>query len=1114
MLNFIIGRKNSGKTVEAHRILGQCVERGEKPVLIVPKQNTFESDRGILSLLGPEKASEVEVFSFTRLSHIVLERYGGITKPIAKKSARLIYMSLAIESLSDRLRVYSRHREDISLVTKMLSFVDEMKNEGLEPEELEKSADSLQDQRLAEKLRECAMIYRAYEAYVAHSSFDDADLLSKIYDILSDERFFEGRTVVIDGFAHFSYDELRLISLMLTQAREVYITLTIDSLDPFRQTGPFAYTALTLAQLLRTAGRRGIETGEVITCGYDESFYPDDLKHLEKNLYSLTFEPYGRESENLTVITAPDSQAECDAVARRIKAFIRKGEYRCRDIAVVYKDSECYERQLLSSFKKYEIPFFEDKRQDILNQPLINYVRGVFEILAGGFDTDSLMKVVKTGLAGLDEKEISLIENYAFMWDLSGRAWLTPWAYNPSGFGEKMGERQLEQLRELNTLRERAVNSLALLRENTADTSSVETLRLVYEHLRESGIDKRLLSYALSLEKEGFVELAAEQQQVWDILMEVLDELATSLEGTSVSRKRLCELFELVVREKTLGKLPDGFDEVSLCSAERMLTNRARVVFVAGLIRGSFPEAVSQTGLFSAAERSKILLTGISTGEDVKEKSLRERFLLYNALASAREKLFLSYCVGSLTGEQKEKSEGITLAEKILPEHKRVTVGCEPLSELIESERSAFELMAEKYRENSRESESLFTFFAGKKEYKSILEAMDRAVFKEAFAFEDKEKAVRLFGENMYLSASRTEVYAKCPFMYFCRYGVKANPRIKARLDPANIGTVIHEVLEKLLKKYPSKSFLELSDAQLREEIAQLLEEYMSENMVGAEEKDARFRYLYSRMFKVVSAIVERLCAEFDDSDFTPSDFELEISRESVVSPYKLELERGSVQLHGVIDRVDTMDLEGSRYVRIVDYKTGGKKFELSDVLEGLNMQMVLYLISIWRTGRERYENIIPAGVLYFPAKLSAVTFDERDIDESIRKEKRFAAHKMNGMIVGDETTARYMEKSEKGLYIPVTVDKRTGKIKGKFIDLEMMQRLAEKTDSIIREMGESLHSGRVEARVVYGSDYTQVCDYCDYREVCLEENPEKRYIQKLPHEECFRLLGEKEDQQ
>ncbi|MBR2893988.1 MAG: PD-(D/E)XK nuclease family protein, partial [Clostridia bacterium] len=402
-------------------------------------------------------------------------------------------------------------------------------------------------------------------------------------------------------------------------------------------------------------------------------------------------------------------------------------------------------------------------------------------------------------------------------------------------------------------------------------------------------------------------------------------------------------------------------------------------------------------------------------------------------------------------------------------------------------------------------------YFSENENYKDRLAAVSRAVSEEDFAFKDKSISKKLFGEKMYFSASQLEVYSKCPFMYFCRYGVKAKTRPKARLDAAMGGNVVHYVLEMILKAHRGKDFLSLSAEEIDSEIRYYLGEYMRLNMGDGEDMGLRFNYLYGRMYKILRHLFDRLVAEFCNSDFEPCDFELAIGRDEPVRPFKVPLREGSVELIGKIDRVDKMDLDGKRYIRIVDYKTGIKEFNLSDVFYGINMQMLLYLVSIWRGGTEFYESITPSGILYFPARLSACNV-ERDDSEETRIKKRMLTGKMSGMLVLDGDSASAMDKSRTSIFIPVKFDSKTGDVKGNFITLKQLEKLGKMMDSIIEDMGNSLHEGIVPARPVFGPGHGETCTWCDYRDVCLKDKPTVRYAEKMSHDECIRKLMGGED--
>lgn len=1111
MLNFIIGVKGSGKTAKAHEILGQSVKNGGQAMLIVPKQFTFQSDKRILELLGPCLACEVEVLSFSRLASIVLQTYGGITSSVAKEGARTILMSLAVESLTEKLTVFARHKNEIALVTKMLDTLDEMKKEGITLEEFESGIEHIDDNLLKAKVQETALILRAYDAVVSQNYFDDADLLSFVAESLKDKDFFKDKTVVFDGFAYFTKPETDIILTALKTAKEVYVTLCSDNIDTHDNLSPFALCNAAARRLRLCAGNNGVAIGEIIRCERNAGDFSPSLYAFEKELYKPVPKSFTENTDDITVTCSANILHECDFVARKIKRMLRSEKYRCRDITVCFRNGEAYEKHLRHALKKYGVPLFEDKRQAVENQPLVSFVSALLLLCAKGLSADYIFRLCKTGLMNVTAEEISAIENYCFMWDITGKKWLTPFTENPDGFGERMSEERTKALEDINRTREKIILPIVSFREKFSGLSGKEAISLIYSFLRENKIDERLKEYAVTLEQTGLTELALEQEKVWDILMEAFDEIACTLGDSVVSSERLCEIFTLVIRTKSLGKLPDGFDEVLICSADRMLTNNSSVVFVMGLNSGIFPASAGERGIFSRKEKDKFKSIGIEIGEELEQTVAKERFLLYNALSSATRELHMTYCVTGADGEKLNKSEGIEQALSVFPLLKTAFESDERELELVESEEAAFELLSKKWNDNTPFVSSLKSYFADKEEYRSRIDAIKRAVNNEDFAFENKENAVELFGESMSFSASKLEDYGKCPFLFFCRYGLKAKPRIKARLDASQSGTVIHHVLEILLSRYKGEEFLKLSDEKLRIEIGAILKEYMEESMGSDESKTERFNYLYYRTGKVLEFIMMRLKAEFSESDFVPCDFELRIGRGADVEPMIYELERGSASLYGFIDRVDSLDLDGKRYIRIVDYKSGEKKFKLGDVLSGMNMQMLLYLVSIWRNGKGYYEDITPSGVLYFPARITPLA-SERDTDSEQRLTNRLKTAQMSGMLVDDGDVIAHMEKNLRGMFIPAKFDEKKQVLKGDFITLKQLEALAVKMDEIVCDMGNSIHNGLVPATPVCGSAYTDVCSWCDYGDICMKENPRYRYIKKQSHDEAVRALMGGED--
>ena len=948
-------------------------------------------------------------------------------------------------------------------------------------------------------------------------------MLTLVADVLSRSDFFKGKTVAIDNFTSFSGQERAIIEQMLKGADDVYLTALSDNIENTDMSSPFAIVNDTVRKIRSLAEKNFCRVRKPIylTAG-GAGLAPcanAQLSYLEENLFSSDAEPYAPECEEesacVHLVEAADARQECDFVARRIKGLIRQEKYRCRDIAVVYRNAEPYEKLMRSSLKKYGVPIFEDKRQPIENEPLMIAVGAVLDICANGFSTERLMRYMKTGLTEVGTEETARLENYALMWDLGAKEWQKDFTENPDGFGVEMNEERKIQLALINETRKKIVEPIAGLKNRLCDGTAKENITAVYQFLIDNHINEKLKDYAILLEDGGNVELALEQEQVWDILMNVFDKLAGVLGERTVSPKRLLELFILVVSTESLGQLPNGFDEVYITGSDRVQTKTSKVTFVVGLNSGLFPSVQSPDGLFGETEKVKIETVLPDVYDTGRRTAQNERLMAYVSLASAKEELYLSFSLVGKDGEKLTESEIVTTVRKLFPSADRISTSLEPIDALLESENAAFQLMAERWNEESPEAETLRLYFADKPEYKGKIEAIRRATSRKPFAFEDKKTAERLVGSGIRLSASRLEDYEECPFRYFCKHEIRAKPRKTAKLDPSSSGTLVHYVLEKLLKKHKGERLYEISPEEIDKELEQLLSDYIDTYMGGMSDKTKRFNYLYNRTLKILRVIVSRLSCEFSESDFEPCDFELKIDRDGEIKPFRLELDNGYIELRGIIDRVDKMDKNGNRYIRVVDYKTGPKSFSLSDVLDGLGMQMLLYLVSIWRNGKDYYgDNIVPSGVLYLPARFSPYAVD-RDDEDKVRNEKKLSGGKMDGMILDDGVVLEGMDRSRKGQFIPIKISKK-GALSGTFINLEQLGKLSHLMDETMKEMGNSLHNGFIPAKPVFGKNHSDTCQWCDYKSVCMR-NPddEVRYIRSMNHSQCLTILdggGENEE--
>ena len=1111
MLHLILGRSGSGKTQYIRSLLRDLAKQGARDmILLVPEQFSFESERSMLELLGPRDAQRVEILSFSRLVDAVFRVYGGVSGTHIDDGGRMLLMSLALEAAQEHLDIYFKHRESPALAAKLLDLVAECRQCAVTPAELQAAADKLPDSVLRRKSRELALILDLYDTLVARSFIDDQDDLTRLNDTLLDHPFFHGRIVAIDAFKSFTVQEQRILSRILAQAQEVYLTLCTDTLaDTQSGMGLFSPVQRTARRVISLAKQQNVPVAAPVILAEQRRFRSKALGYLEQTVFHPEAGPFPDETEDLFLCTAQDKAAQCDFVARTAKRLIREEGLRCRDMAIIARDADAYREEMTAALRRYGVPAFEDSRQPIDSQPLIAFVRAGMEA-AQSFGTEPVLRYLKTGLTDFALEEISELENYMIEWNISGSRLLSAFTQHPEGYGNVFQEQDRQKLACLNGLRERATQPLVHLRDACQGVDGAQIAHAAYAFLEETNAAKHLRAFAQSLSSAGEEALALEQGRIWDLLMALLSQCAIALEGHPMPLSRFAQLFDAVLSSQEIGTIPQGLDEIPLGSADRMRASSPRIVFLLGANEGEFPRTPASSGVFSDAERRRLIELGLEMTDPYDQQAVEERLLAYQSLSAARERLYVCHTRSNGEGSQ-TGSVIVSELNRLFPHCIRFDADEEDALARVEGESPAFLLTASRWGKSDPLSAALKRYFASRPDYAGRLAGVGRAACHTPARFENPENSRRLFGDQLYLSASRVEVYHKCRFQYFCRYGLNARPRKIAKLDPLSSGTVVHDVLERLLREHSPRALHEMGPKKRAEEIEALLLSYLEEKMGGAQEKPKRFSYQFARLSVVLEEVVGRLCAEFLHSSFEPIDFELRIDKDGLVAPYSLPLpDGGTLQIKGSIDRVDRMERDGKAYLRVVDYKSGGKEFLLSDVLNGLNMQMLIYLMCLWQNGAQRYGEVVPAGILYMPVKSTPATLGRNATQAEIDK-ARAKACRMSGMVLDHSLVIDGMEDDGKGIFIPVRREKDGG-VKGTLINLTQLSRLQKKMDGILTEMGESLHRGEIGAVPSFGAGYDRVCDWCDYKSVCgYEPGAPVRPIEKLTHAQSLECLEKEE---
>lgn len=1113
MLHLIKGRAGSGKTAIIREIISQLSENGgSRPLLLVPEQFSFETERIMLELLGPKNLKNIDIFSFPRMAFSELQKKGLSNIKTSDNGIKAAIMSEALMQLDGSLNIFSNIRHNSTALSPLVDFCKELKYCCIDSESLTEKLENSTNSFLKNKLTELDLIRNTYEALLTQSYFDDADAVSVFTNLASENGFFKNKTLFLDGFRDFSKQELECLKLAFSQCDDVYITLCVD--EKVKKFSSLYYMK-EFENKLRTIASKTNTAVHELFCKQKENAFAPDISMFEKSLFST--EKLGKVNYNGNIIVAKCSDSENEAVfvANTIKKLLKSGEYRCRDIAVIERANGTYKKSVIDALKRLSIPVFDDSRRPLATETLFINICSALECISKGITTQTLMSYLKTGLTDLSVSEISKLEKYAVIWDLKSSGWQKDFTMHPDGFGNELDEKAKVKLEEINLIRKKAVLPLLKLKKDCEEADGKTIATAVYEFIINSKIKENLFKLTVELDDGGFSVEANRQEYSWNILMNILDTMALLTEEKRYSLKRWYELFMILVASGDMGEIPQGLDEVKVGCADRIRLEKTKVVFLVGVNKDEFPLVNVGSGILTDADRVMLTNLGIEVRPPFEDTVDEERFIAYCAITAASEKLYMTYKCNDGEGGALFKSEIIATVEKIFDNFNTVATSELPAEYFIESEESAFSAFSKNYLYNNEIKSTLKAYFEEKKEYEGKIDALEILSGNEPFGFKESKNSKKLFGEDIYISASKVESFHNCPFAYFMRYGLGAEPLKEAALDPAQSGTIIHLVMEEILKKYPQAKFIDTPDDELRDAVSSVLKAYLEEKMGGIEEKSERFMKLFYRLVDISMSVIERLKVEFGVGEFAPCDFELRIGG-SDIPAYELPLDEGKVRVTGSIDRVDLMEKDGIKYVRVVDYKTGQKEFKLSELFDGLNIQMVLYLMALEKNGKNYYGDIIPSGVLYLPSRIGLKNYlGERNPDHVTIENQKRKSGKLSGMILDSPVVFNGMGVDAYPDYFPACFNAKGG-AKGNYYSLPQFHSLSRLIDDKIISMGNALHKGEIPAMPIGESDKKdgKMCEYCSYRSVCAREGGEPfNKISKLTHLKALeRLDGEEHE--
>lgn len=1041
-----------------NRILERIVEdvkagKGNR-VYMVPELISHDTERRLCKAAGDAASRYVEVLPFTRLARRVAEYCGSAGLECLDNGGRIVAMAAAVQQVSSQLKVYAAVVNKPEFLAAVLDIVDEFKRCCVLPEDL-RAAMEKEEGSLAEKMRELSLLMSAYDAYCKRGKRDPRDRESVLLEQLEDSDFAENHTFYIDGFPDYSKQHIEIIERLIRSNADVTIGLNCDRAGT--DDLAFEKAGRTAAELIRFAKQNNCDVVCEPIPGRE-----DDLSGMCRALFQGKLPKVER--GKLSVFRVESVHDEVLCAAERVMELIREEGCHYRNIGIVCGDMSAYQNAVDLVFHRCGIPIYRSGKEDILQETVIYTVTAALDAALGGMEQRDVLRYLKSVLSPLCVDICDQIENYAVIWGIRGKEWIRDWTNHPDGLGEFWTEDAQCRLGMLNKARKNAIEPLERLRVGFAEAENVGMkVRALYTFLEEINYAGQLEKLAQKLEEERDNRSAQIINQLWDILLTALEQLHDVLGDTQWDGEEFTRLFTLLLSQYDVGTIPPVLDSVYVGSASAMRCQEVEHLIILGAEEGSLPGYGGSVSLLSEQERMVLRDCNVPLIARAMDGIQGEFAEIYGVFCGATKSVTV-YCSGAQPSfvykRLTQMAGGERIAKPILGAALcNVAEAGAYLARWGAWEDAAQLGLAESYADTRRRAE----FGMG-----TI----------------SRENVQRLYGRQLNLSASQVDCQAECRMSYFLKYGMRAKERKEATVDPAEFGTYVHAVLENTAREVMDKGGFRVISLEETMQIAMKhSEEYAAERFENLDSQ--RISYLFRRNRRELEMVVAELWHELKNSAFLPDDFEMRFGENGRMDAINIPGGTMGAALRGFVDRVDVWQEQGRNYFRIVDYKTGRKDFDYCDVLNGVGLQMLLYLFALEQGGYGT-----AAGVQYFPARAPLLSADGKLTEEeaeALRKKEWVR----KGLLLRDEAVLDAMDPENWGRLCASR--KKDGSISGDLADREQMKMLREYIFRWLAEMVNDIASGNVEANPYTRGTSHDACAFCPYGSICHKDSVKGR---------------------
>ncbi len=1015
MLTFLPGRPGSGKTAYMIDAIKESVAKGKKTYFLVPEQNTFISEC-MLADLPASAARYFEVVSFSRLCEIAFSEYGGLTDSSAGSGIRNLLMWQNLRQLSGLLKEYGKTSPDRTFTQLMLSMVDELKASSFTPSFCEEVCQKIRDaemtthgNELADKMSDITLVYANFERLLderlGHSVIHAENKLQRLAELLDEHKdCFSKCSFYVDSFVSFTGEERAVLEQLMCRAKDFCISFCIDFKKKESYTNCKSFLKkdihtesiyLTMCRFWNFAEGKKLEPKIATQLTENKRTRSQSLRMIEEHLWDFSLKPETvwekikeippEAFKDIDMLICRNEYEEAYFAALEIRKAKQSG-MNYSEMALIMHDCESRKGIIDAVFEDAGIPYFYSEKTDLSATAPSRLLLSALRCIAFNFRTSDVLTLLKTDLCGIDLHDADLFEDYCTVWNIEGSKFTDkkmPWSMNPDGYTIKeRTARGNEILSAANRVKIALITPLLTLRQNLklADGNAVASCRALYDYLEEIRLSETLSEKAKDALAVGELREAGEILRIYDFIIEALTEIATVMAEDRLSPEELADALEIILSNTDIGSVPAVGDYVTVGSAATLRVENIKMAIVMGLCEGEFPKGYSDAGLLTETDKQK--LAEVSFELDSRESRITsdELFHVYRAMTRPSEKLILSTITSHINGGTLTPSSAWNRVSYLFKKPIKINGKTEYI-DLIKPKKLSLahvRALAESMAEKGEDSKPVI---------EGDLKITDTPVDKEVVEIDPRYVRLNVFGDKLRLSKSGITEFVECPYKYWCDYVLDLREIVPATVSYSDSGTIIHYVLENFVKERmiaaenigKKGQLLPLAPTELIRDVDRILGDYIKNVSCPL---PPYMMYSFSRIRDLSLVMAKSVLDEFQASNMRVLALEKSISDYKTkdnprpLSPMEIRVRKSDplpiVSLGGVIDRIDRLDTDSESYLRIIDYKTGNKKFDISKVASGADLQLPAYLFTAAQEENMGLLNFksppYPASALYLSA--------------------------------------------------------------------------------------------------------------------------------------------------